>query len=363
MRVIVFTGGGTGGHVYPGIAVIERLREVWDGDILWIGSKGGMEESLVEAWNIPYKGIPAGKLRRYFSPRNFFDAFRVLLGFFEALLIFLKRRPLLVFSKGGYVSFPPVFAAWLLRIPVAAHESDLDPGLATLLGAPFARRICVPYEESASRFPARCRKKLVVTGNPVRRAIFAGSAAEGRRILGFSGNKPILLALGGSQGAREINLLVRAVLDDLLPLWDIVHQMGGGEYEALSRPGYYAAPYFSAELPHILASAEAVVSRAGAGSLWEFLAAGKPALLIPLRGSATRGDQLRNAELFERLGAAHVLKDEPIKPGDFAAALGRLLDPNERAKMTEAIRGLAGTGENAAARCVNIILELMGNEK
>jgi UDP-N-acetylglucosamine--N-acetylmuramyl-(pentapeptide) pyrophosphoryl-undecaprenol N-acetylglucosamine transferase len=344
----VFTGGGSGGHVYPGLAVIERLRGVWDGELLWMGSHGGIERAIVESWAVPFRGIPSGKLRRRFSLRNLSDALRVILGVFAAFFIFLARRPAVVFSKGGYVSFPPVFAAWLLRIPALTHESDLDPGLATLLNAPFVKKICVPYEESAAHFPARFRKKLVVTGNPVRGEIFRGRAEEGLRLTGFSGDKPIVLVLGGSLGAREINGLVRSTLEELLPFMDIVHQTGEGKYEEISRPGYYAAPYFTSELPHILAASSAVVSRAGAGCLWELLVLEKPALLIPLRGAGTRGDQLRNARLFETLGAARVLAEETVGPGDFTAALRSLVEEARVEGMGRVVRDAGVRGREAA---------------
>ncbi|MDR1933892.1 MAG: glycosyltransferase [Spirochaetales bacterium] len=356
--LVVFTGGGTGGHVYPGLAVLERLRESRDCDFLWIGSAGGMEQAIVRSWNIPYRGIPSGKLRRYFSLRNFTDVLRIGLGFFAALFIFLRRRPAVVFSKGGYVSFPPVFAAWLLRIPAITHESDFDPGLATRLNAPFVKKICVPYGESLSHFPARFRGKLAVTGNPVRREIFLGRAEEGLRIAGFSAEKPLLLVLGGSLGAAEINALARASLDSLLPYMNIVHQTGEGKYEEIPRPGYFAAPYFSAEFPHLLAAAAAVVSRAGAGSLWEFLAAEKPALLIPLKALTSRGDQLRNARLFEELGAAKVLDAEPVSAEDFTAAVKALLDSGVCDTMKKAMRRIAGKeGKDAAALCAGMVLD------
>lgn len=360
MSTIVFTGGGTGGHVYPGIAVIQALRKTWSGSFLWIGSKSGMERAIVEAAGIPFAAIPSGKLRRYFSVRNVLDVFRVAGGVLASFFLFLRRRPVLVFSKGGYVGFPPVFAARLLRIPVVAHESDADPGLATLLSAPFADRILVPYEESSRHFPARFRSRITVTGNPVREEIAAGSAREGLEIAGFPDDRPVLLVLGGSQGAREINSLVRGALDELLAFCRIVHQMGEGEYEPLDRPGYYARPYFTSELPHLLAAASAVVSRAGAGSLWEFLAAGLPALLLPLRGAGTRGDQVRNAELFERLGAARVLRDEPVRTEDFVAGVRRLLEPETAAGMRRAIRGISAGG--AAERIAGIVMECVDKE-
>jgi len=353
----VFTGGGTGGHVYPGLAVIERLREAWDGDFLWIGSRSGMEKAIVESWGLEFRGISSGKLRRYFSLKNFTDILRIILGVFSALRIFLRRRPALVFSKGGYVSFPPVFAAWLLRIPAITHESDLDPGLATLLNAPFVKKICVPYEESSRHYPRLFRKKLLVTGNPVRKEIFSGKAEEGLRLTGFSGVKPVVLVLGGSLGAQEINTLVCGSLEELLPSVDIVHQTGAGKITGISRPGYYAAPYFTTELPHILAASSVVVSRAGAGSLWEFLAAGKPALLIPLRESS-RGDQVRNAELFQRRGAARVLSGSPITTQDFVLALTAILEPAERERIRQEMA--AGRDKKDAAQSIaELLLEYL----
>lgn len=365
----VFTGGGTGGHVYPGIAVIERLRESGCCDFLWMGSAGGMEEDIARSWDIPFRGIPSGKLRRYFSVRNFTDIPRICCGFFVAFFIFLRRRPAVVFSKGGYVSFPPVLAAWFLRIPAITHESDLDPGLATRLNAFFVKKICVPYEESREYFPSRFRRKLVVTGNPVRREIFGGRAEEGLRIAGFSADKPLLLVLGGSLGAREINELVRDSLDNLLPGVNIAHQTGGGGYGEISRPGYFAAPYFSWELPHLLAAAAAVVSRAGAGSLWEFLVTEKPALLIPLKALSSRGDQLRNARFFERLGVAKVLYDECPGVEGFSSAVRGLVDSRACDTMRQAIRRITGKdGEegkdgkdrkDAAALCAGMVLDYL----
>ncbi len=360
MDVIVCTGGGTGGHVYPGLAVIEELNRRWKGDVLWVGSSDGMERAIVEAAGLRFRGIPSGKLRRSFSPANVPDAFRVLAGLAASLRLFRKIRPALVFSKGGYVSVPPVVAAWLLGIPVVTHESDLDPGLATRLNAPFCRKILVPYEESLSHFPAKLSPKLRVTGNPVREAIRTGSPEKGLELLGFSGKKPILFVLGGSQGAREINVLARTALPKLLEFCDVVHQMGEGEFEPFEAEGYRAFPYLRAEFPHVLAASTAVVSRAGAGSLWEFTAAGKPALLVPLRGSGTRGDQVRNAELFERLGAARVLLDDPIAPDAFLEEVRTVLDPEIGREMRERIRAVGR--DDAAEKIAELLLDEMKKE-
>jgi UDP-N-acetylglucosamine--N-acetylmuramyl-(pentapeptide) pyrophosphoryl-undecaprenol N-acetylglucosamine transferase len=359
METIVFTGGGTGGHVYPGIAVIERLRREWTGNILWVGSSKGMERAILEGRGIPFRGVPSGKLRRYFSLRTGIDAFRVLGGFFASLVLFIRVRPRAVFSKGGYVSVPPVYAARLLGIPVVSHESDFDPGLATLLNARCSRKVLVPYEDSADTFPPALRDRIVVTGNPVREEMLSGSPDEGFRFLGFSRDKPVLLVVGGSQGAREINSLVRSVLEDLLRFCQVVHQMGPLEFEPLEKPGYRAVPYLYGELPGVLAAADAVVSRAGAGALWEILAAGKPALLIPLRGPGTRGDQVRNAEYFRKIGAAMVLAEDAIDPDRFLAAVRDLLGPAAE-KMRENIRGTAAGG--AADRIVRIIMDTITKE-
>ncbi|MFW5801794.1 MAG: UDP-N-acetylglucosamine--N-acetylmuramyl-(pentapeptide) pyrophosphoryl-undecaprenol N-acetylglucosamine transferase, partial [Spirochaeta sp.] len=164
---IVFTGGGTGGHVFPGLAVAEELLQRGEYDLLWMGSPHGIEYSIVKRWGVPFIGIPAGKLRRYFSLHNIIDIFRVLAGFCASCMHFIRVRPDLVFSKGGYVSVPPVFAAWLLKIPVITHDSDLDPGLATRLNARAADIICVPYEQSLRYFPLVSAERLRVTGNPV----------------------------------------------------------------------------------------------------------------------------------------------------------------------------------------------------
>lgn len=343
---IVFTGGGTGGHVYPGIAVIQVLRESWTGSFLWLGSRGGMERAILEAAGIPFAGIPAGKLRRYFSFQNLIDIFRVIGGILASFRILLRVRPVLLFSKGGYVAFPPVFAARLLGIPVLAHESDADPGLATLMSAPFARQILVPYPQSPEHFPPRFRGKIRVTGNPVRREIFTGRAEEGLRIAGFSDHKPVLLVLGGSQGAREINTLVREALDELLSFSQVIHQMGEGDYQPLSKEGYFARPYFNTELPHLLAAASGVVSRAGAGSLWEYLSLRIPALLLPLQGPGTRGDQLRNAELFAERGAARIFRDREGGARAFAREVRRILQPREAEEMRDAMERFS-TGDGA----------------
>lgn len=309
-RPFAFTGGGTGGHIFPGLAVLEELKErsgLPGNSFVWIGSRNKLEKKLVEGSSISYYSIPSGKFRRYFSLKNFTDLFRIAAGVVVSIYILSRLKPRLLFSKGGYVSVPPILAAKLLKIPVWVHESDLDPGLATRLGSRWAERIYVSYEVSRRFFPEALQERIVLSGNPVRKAIYGGSREEGRRIAGCEGNEPLLLVLGGSQGARQINLLIEEILPQLLKRCRIVHQMGKEGFKPSRLEGYLTAPFFSDELPHLLAAADLVVCRAGAGTLWENAVLGKPAVLIPLGAGSSRGDQLRNAGYFAASGAAEIL--------------------------------------------------------
>jgi UDP-N-acetylglucosamine--N-acetylmuramyl-(pentapeptide) pyrophosphoryl-undecaprenol N-acetylglucosamine transferase len=321
MKRVAITGGGTGGHVFPAFAVIEALTEEKNGseiDFFWIGSRNGMEASLVRERNIAYCAIPAGKLRRYFSLRNFSDIFLILSGFFASIVILKRHKADLLFSKGGFVSVPPVMAAFFLGIPVISHESDLDPGLATRINSRFSRILCLPYKESAASIKEAVRKKhrICITGNPVRKEILQGDPATGRALFSLPPGKPVLLVLGGSQGARQINLLIAGALEELLLHYTVVHQMGATMYTPSSRNDYVTAPFFGTELPHLLAAADLVISRAGAGTLWENGITGTPALLIPLGTGSSRGDQLRNAKLFASAGAAVILNSDTAEEPD-----------------------------------------------
>ncbi|MDR0643543.1 MAG: undecaprenyldiphospho-muramoylpentapeptide beta-N-acetylglucosaminyltransferase [Treponema sp.] len=306
---IAFAGGGTGGHIYPGLAVAAKLKEKGCG-IFWIGSNKELDRRIVEGADIRFFGIPSGKLRRYFSLQNFIDIFRIIAGFFAARQILKKEKPFLLFSKGGFVSVPPVIAAFSLNIPVFTHESDFSPGLATKINSFFSKKILVSYGETVSKFKPRMGKKIAITGNPVRQIFRSADAEVGRRFLGIE-KQPILLVLGGSQGAKEINNIVTDNLDTLTRFYMVVHQTGAMDAEK-TPPGslrYKPFQYIGEEMPHILAAATLVLSRSGAGTVWECATVGKPMLLVPLRGSGTRGDQVENALFFERAGAAIVQTD------------------------------------------------------
>ncbi|MBT7369803.1 MAG: UDP-N-acetylglucosamine--N-acetylmuramyl-(pentapeptide) pyrophosphoryl-undecaprenol N-acetylglucosamine transferase, partial [Gammaproteobacteria bacterium] len=201
MTRVLFTGGGTAGHVTPNIALIEEAeKRGWQID--YAGSHEGIEREMIERLDIAYHSVASGKLRRYFSWENFVDPFRILLGIVQAFMLLGKLAPDVVFSKGGFVAVPVVVAAWLRRIPVISHESDVTPGLANRLTYPFCRRICVTFDASLPHLPAG---KVLVTGTPVRASIACGNAERGRRFLGIGSDKPLLLVFGGSLGADKIN--------------------------------------------------------------------------------------------------------------------------------------------------------------
>jgi UDP-N-acetylglucosamine--N-acetylmuramyl-(pentapeptide) pyrophosphoryl-undecaprenol N-acetylglucosamine transferase len=268
-----------------------------------------MDRSIVEAAGFEFYGIPAGKLRRYFSLRNCSDIFKIGSGFFAARKILKKEKPALLFSKGGFVSVPPCAAAASLGIPVFTHDSDYSPGLATKINARFAARIFTAFDETSVFFPPRFRSIIRTAGNPIRPAFYNADPAAGRAFLGLGPEDRVLLVLGGSQGARELNELVRETLPLLTKHYTVVHQTGPAQDWDLPRSERYRPyPYINEEMPQVLAAAELVLGRSGAGTVWECAAAGKPMLLLPLRGSGTRGDQVENARFFETAGAAIMLE-------------------------------------------------------
>ena len=312
------TGGGTAGHVLPALPVVETLlaRGV---AVDFVGGRSGFEERLVtplnagrgEAPQLTYHGIATGKLRRYFSLANLADAFRVPLGVWQAWRLIGRVRPDVVFSKGGFVSFPVVLSAWLRGVPVVAHESDLTPGLANRLAAPFVQSLCVNFDMHTAK-----HRRVVVTGTPLRADLREGDAARGRETLGVASDKPLLLVVGGSLGATRLNEVVREALDELLPRYAVVHVCGPDKVDAAlaHTPGYTQLEYVDAGWGDIIAAAQLVVSRAGAGALYEWCALGKPHLLVPLPKTASRGDQIENAAFAKAHGWSLVLAEEALTP-------------------------------------------------
>ena len=321
MKKIILTGGGTAGHVNPNLALVPSLA-VLGYEIHYVGGKDGVERGLATAAGLDYHGISAGKLRRYMSVKNFSDVFRILRGIFEALRVVRRVKPDVIFSKGGFVSVPVVAAGWMSGVPVVIHESDMTRGLANVLSLPFAVAVCCTFEETLKTLPAG---KSHHTGAPIREGLFGGDAPTGLGICGFDGSKPVVLAMGGSSGSVRLNRALREALPELFGSFHVAHICGSGNTDgAYAADGYAQFEYASDELPHLLAAASVVVSRAGSNSITEFLALAKPSLLIPLPLSASRGDQIKNAESFSKRGYARMLPEEELETGRLVAEINKL---------------------------------------
>lgn len=327
---IVLTGGGSAGHVVVNLALLPRLKEEgWE--VHYIGSENGIEKSLLADYpDVRYHAIPTGKFRRHLSAENVaanvLDVGHVFSGVQEARHLLKSIAPHIVFSKGGFVSVPVVLAAAMRHIPVISHESDLTPGLANKMTAPFVKRILLTFESTASQVPA---KKAFYLGPVIRPQIQGGSVREGRIRFGMQSNKPILLVLGGSLGAEALNKLVWENLDSLLERFEILHGVGANKGDsAIQRPGYHQVDYIKAGMNDALAMADIVVSRAGSNAIFEYLYYHKPMLLIPYwKGS--RGDQVENAREFERAGYAKVLDEREASAEEFLSAVNTIMNQRD----------------------------------
>ncbi|SDK48557.1 undecaprenyldiphospho-muramoylpentapeptide beta-N-acetylglucosaminyltransferase [Sediminibacillus albus] len=307
---ILFTGGGTAGHVIVNLAVIPYFQqEGWKID--YIGSKDGIEKELISRLNdVEYHSISTGKLRRYFSKENFKDPFKVLNGTLQAYRIIGRNKPSVIFSKGGFVSVPVLAAAWLRRIPAVIHESDYTPGLANKLAIPFAKKVLTTFPETIQHLP---EKKAEWIGAVVREELFSGKKEKGLAIANFDNSKPVLLIMGGSGGSAKINQAVRSQLDILLEEYHIIHICGKNNVDSsIKKQGYSQFEYVNEELSDLFAATDFVLSRAGSNAIFEFLALRKPMLLIPLSRNASRGDQILNAKSFQKQGYAQMVEEEEL---------------------------------------------------
>lgn len=278
-------------------------------EVLFVGSKSGLEEKLLAVLDIRYEGISTGKLRRYFSWQNFVDAFRVVFGILQAILLVYRFQPDVVFSKGGFVAFPVVIAAWLLRVPVVAHESDLVPGLANRLSLPFVHSLCVTFADTR-----KTSSKAVVTGSPIRSELLLGNSERGRDWLGAEPDLPVVVIVGGSTGAARLNTVAFDARASLTSVAFVVHVCGAGKLidEPAGDERYRMFEYISGEWGDVLAAADVVVSRAGANALCELHALAKPNILVPLPTTSSRGDQIDNARYSEQRGLSLVLSEDSL---------------------------------------------------
>ncbi|MFF1921310.1 glycosyltransferase [Streptomyces sp. NPDC058221] len=374
---LIVTGGGTGGHTYPALTAIHALKERLAGegrslDVLWIGTPDGLEAKVAPAEGIAFTTVATGKIRRssnplkMLSPANARDMARVPLGVAQARKIIAEFRPDAVLATGGYVAVPAGLGARLCRRPLVLHEQTVRLGLANRKLAGSATRVAVSSESTVALLPEAVRGAAVVTGNPVRQEMLSGhpdKAVETLGLTAFDRRLPTVYVTGGAQGSQQINGVVRDALPWLLERANVIHQCGPANVEELRRHvaglppelagRYFLAGFVGAELPDVLALADVVISRSGAGTLAELTALGKPAVFVPLATSAGN-EQAHNARHLAEAGAAVALLGE-VTEASLCEAVGPLLtDAARRDAMAE--RARAHGRPDAADRLVDVIL-------
>ncbi len=358
---ILLTGGGTGGHFYPLIAIAERLSEIAAerkiiGLKLYYMSDTPYDKRALFENRITFVQIPAGKMRLYFSIKNIFDVIKTAMGAFFGLVSMFFIYPDVVISKGGYAAFPAVFAARFLRIPVVVHESDSFPGRLNSWTAKFAKRVAVSWPEAAEYLP---KDKTALTGQPIRKEILHGDPNGAYEYFKFDNELPVILILGGSQGAEMINNAVVDNLPELLKRYQVIHQTGAGKKneEAVSRARllmegnpeirrYFATPFLnSMAYKKAAGCANLIISRAGS-TIFEIASWGIPSILIPITNS--NGDhQRKNAYNYARTGACEVIEENNLSQAVFLAEVDKILSSKQ--KMTEMSKNALGFANHEAA--------------
>lgn len=363
---IVLTGGGTGGHIVPLAVVAKKLKEKNpETEFLFVGPKGDLEEKIMSEAGIPIKKVLTGKMRRYFSWLNFLDCFRIPIGVIQSLGILLWYMPDAVFSKGGSPSLPVVLAAWAYRIPVMIHESDANPGLANSMLGKFSTRVAVSYPAAEQYFPSA---QVVMTGNPVKADIAQGDAGKARALFNFIESKKVIYVVGGSQGSQIINDSIVEILPQLLHKYQIVHQTGFKNFEGVEKKagelgikaghdGYYPIAFVENEMKDIFALSDLVISRAGANSISEIAANGKPSILIPIEHSAN-DHQRMNAYAIAKIGGCVVLEESNLGPNMLSGKIDEIMENEEmRNKLANNIKSFYHP--DAADRIAEGILEMV----
>lgn len=368
---VVFTGGGTGGHIYPIIAVSREIKRLFpeqsEMKFFYMGPRDELTANLLSQEGIKVKAILAGKIRRYFGLiailQNIIDIFKTIIGIIQAFSSLFFLAPDLVFSKGGFGAFPVVISARILCIPVILHESDAISGLSNKITARFAVAVFVSFPETENVNASR----VILVGNPIRREILEGSEENARELFEITSNRPVILILGGSQGAQQINDLVIDSLPRLVEYFEIIHQAGIKNFEQVkaeaqvminkeSKKYYHIYPFLrEIELKHAYKISDFIVSRAGSGSIFEIAALGKPSILIPLPLSA-QDHQVKNAYAYAKTKAAVVIEKENLTPNFFIATLKNILaEPKIYKKMEKAAKKFSNP--KAAEIIANYIIE------
>ncbi len=355
MRVLV-SGGGTGGHIYPALAIATELQARYQADILFLGSDDGLETEIVPAAGFRLAAIKAGRLRRYISLSTVTGVLRVPLGMIQALGVVRKFRPQVAFSSGGFVAVPAALAAKVNGVPMLMHQQDVPPNLSNRLAAPLATRISVSFADSLPYFPAR---KTRLLGNPVRQAILDARSIEpleARSRFGLDANVPMLLVTGGSQGARHLNQVTARALPKLLAQCQVLQIAGKRLYDEtrllaesalegqdeMIRQRYRLVAYLNEEMPLALRAADLVVCRSGASTLTELATLGKPSILVPLPPNIGSSPQEVNAAMFDRERAAIVIKNDDLMPEVLVEqALAAITSPTRLGEMARSANAFA----------------------
>mgnify|MGYP002621546308 CR=1 FL=1 len=368
---IVLTGGGSGGHFYPLIAVAESIQQytrehrLLEPQLLYLANTP-YNKAMLEQHAIEFVHVPSGKLRRYFSILNLIDIGKLLWGICVGLWKMLIIFPDVVFSRGGYPSIPVLFAARILRIPVIVHESDTKPSRATLFGARFAKKIAISFPETADYFAG---KEVALTGHPVRRELMQPLTRGAHEYLDLDSSIPVVLVLGGSQGAETINETIIEALPELLSRFQVIHQCGDKLYEKTKqladvyladssfKSRYRLFPYLDDLALRMSAGAARVaITRAGAGSIFELAFWGVPAIIIPIPESVSH-DQRTNAYTYARTGAAEVIEEHNLSPHLLVSEVTRIIeDTDAHKRMQTAAKGF--TEPEAADKIAREILDI-----
>lgn len=359
MRILL-SGGGTAGSVTPLLAVMQRLESSVEVDAVWLGTYRGPERKLVSASSIRFIPIFSGKLRRYFSLRNFVDPILIILGLLQSLYVIRHFNPDVVVSAGGFVSVPVATAAFLLRKKIIIHQLDIQRGLANRIMTPMADRVTVSFPESLDDFP---EQKVVHTGTPIRAQLYAGERERGLHALGLDPALPIVLVWGGGTGSLQLNKIVISALPELLQDTQVIHITGAGKsvppIAIKENSGRYRQFEFVVdELPNILALADVVVCRAGMATLTELAALKKAAVVVPIPQS----QQEENARYFFEHKAIIYMPQHQLSAQHFVQELRELLaDEEALSYLRTKINGLHV--DDAVDRLGSEIVELASREK
>jgi UDP-N-acetylglucosamine--N-acetylmuramyl-(pentapeptide) pyrophosphoryl-undecaprenol N-acetylglucosamine transferase len=367
---IIISGGGTGGHIYPALTIARAISDIQPADILFVGTRQGLEADIVPKEGFPFATVDAGGLERRLTWGNLRALGRTVVGLFESFALLRRFRPDIVIGTGGYVCGPVLLAAGLLGIPALIQEQNVIPGVTNRILARFVAKIAAGYDEAAPNFGVN-RDKVVVTGNPVRREILTATRAEGLQALGLAPDRLTLLVAGGSRGARSINTAMADVHARFAgrPGIQILHATGSGEYNNIvgllgqrgidpAKTGNISIVPYLYNMPHALAAADLALFRAGAVGLAELAVRGIPSVLIPYPYAAENHQEF-NARVLERRGAAVVIRDADLSGGLLADTLETLLgDPARLGAMAAASRALGRPG--AAAAIAALAVDLAG---